>query len=452
MERLNGKRPSAERALLATVVLGTMLAPLNSTMIAVALPRLIEEFDTDVTNISWLVTAYLIAMAALQPVAGKLGDRLGRRPLMLGGLAYFGLASLSATIAPNLPVLVFLRVQQAIAGALILPNGAALVREVVPAQRRAAGFGLVSAAASLTAAAGSPLGGFLIGIFGWRAIFYVNLLLVLPALLLGWQTIPWHHAEKGTRPFDLVGVVLLPAILAGTAGLLTQNHRSNTVLLLAFGSAVLVGVIALFLWHEKRHPDPVLPLRFFRHRAFASANGAVALSNLAMYVTLLALPLLLSHRKGWTSVEVGLVLAALSAAIVVGAPLGGRLADHFGRRWPTVSGLALFTLGLLPLALSSGQIGLPMLLVGLGLAGAGLGIALAGLLTAAVESLEPWEAGVASGVFSTSRYLGSIAGVSMLASLLSPMRSDVGGFGAVFLMVVVAALLSTLVSLGLHDR
>ena len=137
LESLAAVSSSAERALAITVALATMLAPLNSTMIAVALPHVIAEFGADIASAGWLVTAYLIVMAALQPVAGKLGDRLGRRYLILGGVAWFGLASLGAATATRLSALLFFRVQQAIAGAVALPNGAALLREVVPAERRA---------------------------------------------------------------------------------------------------------------------------------------------------------------------------------------------------------------------------------------------------------------------------------------------------------------------------
>jgi MFS family permease len=125
--------PAAERVAVIAEALTTMLAPLNSTMIAVALPHVMAEFGADVASVGWLVTSYLIAMAALQPVAGTLGDRLGRRRLILGGVAWFGVASLGAATASSLFTLLFFRVQQAVAGAIARPNGAALLREVVPA-------------------------------------------------------------------------------------------------------------------------------------------------------------------------------------------------------------------------------------------------------------------------------------------------------------------------------
>jgi EmrB/QacA subfamily drug resistance transporter len=434
---------------LATVALATMLAPLNSTMIAVALPRLMVEFGADLATSGWLVTAYLIAMACLQPVAGKLGDRFGRRPLIIGGLIYFGIASLGAATSANFSWLLFFRVQQAIAGAIALPNGAALVREVVPAQRRATRFGLVGAAVSLAAAAGPPLGGLLVELAGWQAIFYVNVALIAPALLLGLRALPARPARPAASGFDLRGGVLLLLVLAGTAGLLTQSRRVEEGGWLVLGGILLALLALFFIRCELRHPDPVLQPRFFLNPSFACANAAVALSNLAMYTTLLAVPILLAGQAGWSSASTGLVLTSMSATMVVLSPLGGRLSDRWGRRWPTVSGLALLALGLLLLGLAHSGPVLPVLVGGLGLAGIGLGLSSAGMQSAAVEAVHQREAGVASGIFSTSRYLGSIVGSSLLPLLCHP-GSGVEGFALVLLLVVGAALLSVGASAGLH--
>jgi len=168
-------RLPAETGILLTVALGTMLVPLNSTMIAVALPRLIADFDARLTSAGWLVTGYLIAMASLQPVAGNLGDRLGRRPLVLGGLVWFAIASLGAGLASSLPLLIGFRIQQGIAGALVFPNGIALLREIAPPGRLGSRLGLVMSALPLAAALGPLLAGGLLAFSGWRSIFLVNL-------------------------------------------------------------------------------------------------------------------------------------------------------------------------------------------------------------------------------------------------------------------------------------
>lgn len=443
LDRVALERPAAEGVVVAAVALATMLAPLNSTMIAVALPHVMAEFGADVTGVGWLVTSYLIAMAALQPVAGKLGDRLGRRRLILGGIAWFGVVSIGAATSAGLPSLLFFRVQQAIAGAIALPNGIALLRAVVPEERRAARFGLVGAAAALAAAAGPPLGGILVGFAGWRAMFCVNVLLILPALALGWWGIPASLPRKSSHPFDLIGAMLLPVGLIGIAGLLTYGPKSDPALALTLGLAFTV-LAATLLRRELSHPDPVLQPRLFGIRDFSAANAAIALSNLAMYSTLLAIPILLLRRTGWTSAEAGLVLAVMSLGMVIFSPVGGRLADRLGRRGPTVAGLSLLVLGLVPLALGGGAITTRALLAGLALIGVGIGLSSAGLQAAALEAVGAQDAGVASGLFSTSRYLGSIVGSGALGGFLGPARDGAAGFAGVFLMAGGAAFLSVL--------
>jgi EmrB/QacA subfamily drug resistance transporter len=442
----------AERPIVLTVALGTMLAPLNSSMIAVALPEVMDEFHVGLGRAGWLVTAYLIAMASFQPVAGKIGDRVGRRRLVLGGLMGFGLASLAATVAPSLGVLIALRVLQAVAGALIVPNGTALVRAGVPEGRRGGSFGLIGAAVALAAGVGPPFGGVLITAAGWRAVFYVNLLLVLPAVAIGWRWLPRDRTTAARNPFDVLGAIMLPVILTVAVGLLMFTTHGRISLVLVVGVPMVMMIATMFLWWELKHPDPVLQPRLFRRRAFAAANGGIALANLAMYTVLLAVPLLLASRRESSTLQAGLVLTALTAAMIVVSPLGGRLADRFGRRLPTIAGLAFLTLGAVPMAVAGAEIRLPPLVVGLMLVGAGIGIAMPGLQSTAVESVSREEAGAASGIYSTSRYLGSIVGSAILAGLVGAGRSDADGLGSVFVIVLMGGALATVVGLGLRAR
>ncbi len=437
-----------ERALIACIALSTMLAPLNSTMIAVALPAIMADLRVDVASAGWLITSYLVAMAAFQPVAGKLGDRWGRRWFVLGGLTLFGVASVGAALASSLPLLLLFRLLQAFGGAIVVPNGTALVRDSVGPARRGARFGMIGAATSFAAASGPPLGGFLVAVAGWRAIFSINAPVVLAAFALGLWSIANVSSSKRRAPFDLAGAVLLTVVLAGTSTLLRQGS-ARQIPLTAFAAICIAGAALLLVRREARHPDPVVGTRFFRARSFAAASGAVATSNLAMYTTLLALPIMLLGKPGWTSERIGLVLVGLSGASVVIAPLGGRLADRYGRRKPVVVGLALSTIGMFVLALSGAGAHPFVLLGGLALAGVGLGTSSAGMQTAAVEAVEPHETGAAAGIFSTSRYAGSIVGASLLPSLLT---LSGGGFRAISLLAVASAALATVLGLGIRDR
>lgn len=434
------------------VALTTMLAPLNSTMIAVALPRITRAFDSELAVTGWLVTGYLIVMASIQPVAGKLGDRFGRRWFMLGGLLYFAVASLGAATAANLPLLIFFRLQQALAGALALPNGTALVRELVSKERRASRFGMIGAVISLAAAGGPPLGGLLVKLGGWQAIFFVNLVFILPALLLGSRIkFPPRIKSPSPPPFDHWGALSLAVILVGVAWLNIGGGRLELDVLVWIGAALL-ALGGLFVHRTLTHPDPVLQIRFFRSPTFVATAGGVCLSNFAMYTTFLSMPVLLPARFGWGEAGVGLALTTLFASNIALAPLGGWLADRWGRRWPTVAGMLCLGLGLLPLALAGGQVALSVLLGGLAVAGVGVGLSSAGLQSSAVESVAAKDAGVASGVFSTSRYLGSIVGSSVLAGMVGTTQDPLRAIGLVFVLVTIAAFAAMALCVMIQDR
>lgn len=391
--------PSApsDKAVLAAVALSGTLLPLNSTMLAVALPDIASGVGGGVAASSWLVTSYVVAMATLGPFAGRLGDRLGRRRVLLWGLLAFAAASAAAGLAPSLELLIAARLGQAIAGSLVFPNAMALLRDALPAGRRAAGFGLLGSAIGVAAAVGPALGGVLVGALGWRAIFLVNVPVVAAALVLSLRALP------GAPP-------------AG-ACVHTAGARPR--------------------W------DWAQPLRV---PAFGAATAAVGLSNLAMYGTLLAVPVVLAGRPGWSAADAGLALAMMSVAMIAVAPLGGRLADRRGHRLPAAGGLALLTVAAAMLtAMGAGPsaFGLAAALL---LGGVGLGLSGAALQTAAIEAVEPRHAGVAAGLYSTGRYSGSIVAALLLAALLGHGAVHAAAF---FAVTAVAAGASALLALRL---
>jgi EmrB/QacA subfamily drug resistance transporter len=436
----------ADRRIVLTVVLGSMLVPLNSTMIAVALPRIIADFGSRLTSAAWLVTGYLIAMASLQPVAGKLGDQLGRRPLVLGGLACFAVASLGAGLAPSLPLLTAFRIVQAVAGALVFPNGLALLRELAPPGGLGRRLGLIIATLPLAAAVGPLLAGVLLAVGGWRAIFVVNLPLLVAPLALGIRAIPRSRPRSDAAQFDVAGALLLSALLVAAAWALNRGLGMADGIAAA---ALACTASALFAVQELRHPRPVVELRLFRNGHFLAANCGVALSNLAVYVTLFALPLLLSRTAGWTGARIGLVLTTmtLTTTTFASSPVGGNLADRRGARLPAVAGLTLMTACLAPLALGASHLAGVALVAALVGVGTGMGLASVPLQVAALEAVDASMTGFVSGMFSTSRYLGSITGISLLAGPLAPAATGFGGFGTLFAVVTATAGASAAASL-----
>lgn len=447
----DGPGARAPTGVLIAVSLGAILAPLNSTMIAVALPEIVEEFGSDLTTAAWLVTGYLIVLAAMQPVLGKVGDRFGRRTLMLLGLVVFGVASLGAALAPSLGALIGFRLLQAVGAGITLPNGVAVIREAFSESRRASAFGLIAAALGTAAAVGPAFGGLVVAAGSWPSIFYANVPIVAAALFTVWRFVPRARPDRPTARFDLIGALVLAGGTGALALLITEGGAQLGPGWLALAVAGLALVALLFVLYERSHDDPVVSPRLFRIRAFAAASLGVALSNLAFYTMIIATPIILVTELGWSSASTGFALTLLSGPLIVLAPLGGRLADRVGRRAPTVLGHALATVGLVPLTLT-GQPGAALLLACMGVAGMGFGLTFASLQAAAVDAVSSSEAGVASGIYSTSRYLGSIVGSAVLASLLIVETDAVGGIRDVAIMVTAAAFLSTVVAAGIPGR
>jgi EmrB/QacA subfamily drug resistance transporter len=442
------------RLLLITIAAGTALAPLNSTMIAVALPDIQRAVDASVTATAWLVTIYLITMAVGQPIGGRLGDQLGRRPVYLVGLAWFAIASLGCALAPGLGWLIAFRVMQALAGTLIFPNGAALVREAFPAERRGLAFGMVGLSASVAAASGPPIGGVLAHAFGWSSIFWVNLPLIALIAALAWRTLP---ARSGPAPvrgrLDFGGIGLMAAALG--AVMLTPTLLNVDRPALAAGM-VLAGLAATwaFLRWERRVATPIVDLGLFRSRHFAAACASILLGNLVMYTTLLAIPLYLEHARGESASRTGLMLGAMSMLAALATPIGGRWSDRQGRWQPAVAGALIACAGtfLVGLALLAGTS--PLLVGALAVMGLGLGIAGAPVQAASVESVPAAQAGSASGIYSTSRYVGSVAGTSALALVFAsePDPGDTGRFVALFMVLGVVAIAGIVANSRVAER
>jgi MFS family permease len=211
-------------------------------------------------------------------------------------------------------------------------------------------------------------------------------------------------------------------------------------------------MFAILLKLELAHPSPVFQPRFYKIRGFAAPSVSVGTSNLAMYSLLLVIPLLLTARGGFTELEIGLILTSLSVGMALLTPLGGYMADRLGRRTPVVIGLAITTAGTLPSALLGSEISIIPLIIGLGLVGIGIGISGPGGRTSAVESIPTKDAGAASGTYSTSRYMGSIIGSSILAGLIGVDCSNTDGIDLVFIVVAISAAIAVVSALFMHPR
>lgn len=422
-------------------------------MIAVALPELRDEFNISHAAIGWLVSAYLIAMAVAQPAGGRLSDQLGRKRVYRIGLLAFLACSLAATFAPTFEVLVIFRTGQAISGAVLIPNGMAMLRESVPVGSLGRINGLNGALIGTSAAIGPLLGAGLLALGSWRFLFLMNVPVVAVALLLLiW--LPYEDSPTEGRPeLDLRGLALFAAVLVIATFLLGSLRSERELAVLAVAVAMLILFGAGFIWSQVVAHLPLVHWKLFRERAFVGAATSVMLFNLVMYTTLLTIPFFIREVQGGTATRSGLLLGAMSVLMAVVAPISGRMSDAIGRRWPALLGSVLALAASLVLFFGLEEdVSFWYLAVGLSLLGVGVGLGFGSASTAAIESAPKALAGSAAGTNSMMRYVGSIIGVGILAGVLNTDASipGVDTFRVIMGLVAMFAALSIISASQIH--
>ena len=438
--------------LVMTAALGSMLAPLNSTMIAVALPGIREAFDVSHSQVGWLITAYLITMAVAQPVGGRLADQIGRGPTFRFGLIAFLAFSLAAFAAPSFLALVFLRTGQALTGAVVIPSGMAMLRSASGEHRFGEAVGFLGAVIGLSAAAGPVIGGAILELGSWRLIFLMNIPLVVMAL--GFQALLGYKEEPASQrlSLDLRGALALAGVLVLITFFLSSTGAAS-VFELAIAGLALAVISAFFVRGQLGSKTPVAEWRLFKNRSFAAATGFILLSNMVMYTTLLSTPFFIKEVQGRGESAAGVLLASMSIFMALLAPMAGRFSDRHGRRLPTmIGGAAQIAAALVLLIGISEGASLIFLAASLALLGLGIGLGTGPSTTAAVEAAPRDSAGIAAGTVSMTRYFGSIVGAGILGSFLS--QGDPTGvavFRILFGGMIGIAVLATIFASQIHD-
>lgn len=422
---------------------GAILVPLNSTMLAVALPSVMGEFGVGAATVASLVTLYLGAVAIALPASGSLGDRFGHRRLFLIGVAAFALASALAATATSFEVLALARVLQAVSGAFVSTSSVALLRAMAPADRRGSAFGLFDMLVSTSAAVGPLIGGLLVAGFGWRSLFVVAVpVAIFAAVAVGAVVRPRSVGPPATdrpvvpRPIDLPGLgilaVFLVSLLLGLRGL----EGGGPVVVAILAAPVILVVFVLI---ELRTEHPAVDPRLFASRSFAAAVVGVFGTTVILHATLVLVPLLVERIQGGDAQTSGFVLLGISALGAIAAPIGGRRSDVVGRRQPAVIGTVATIVGLAALWLVAPQASTLVLGLLLALVGFGMGMAGSPRQTAALETIEPERVGMAAGTYLAGRYLGGALGATLAGAVLGGTVTAAGvstGFGILAVVAV----------------
>jgi EmrB/QacA subfamily drug resistance transporter len=405
----------------AAIVLAMLPAVLDQTILATALPTIAGELGR-LSDVSWVVTAYVVAAAASTPLWGKLGDRHGRKLLLEISLGLFLATSALCGAAQDITLLIAARAVQGIAAGGLMTLAMATVGDLVSPRERGRYQGYIAATFAVATVIGPLLGGVLVESASWRWVFYVNLPLGLLALAGLSLRLPAPPAEGSDRPLDTSGAALLAGatsafMLACVWGGSRYAWDSATILGL-IAAAVLLGT-ALVL-RERRAADPIVPLDLLRTRPVAVASVALFLATASLFAINVFVPLFLQATTGATPTEAGLLLVPAMLGITVSTNLAGRSISKTGRykRFP-VAGLALMTVGLVLLAALAGE--RSRTATGIGLAVFGLGFGMVGqvLIVAVQNSVERRQLGVAMATTSFFRALGGAVGAAALGAIFA---------------------------------
>lgn len=404
-------------AVLTVLVIGTFLAPLDSSIVNMALPAIAAHFGERLSSVGWVTTAFLLTSAALLLSMGRLGDMWGLRRIYVGGLVVFAMGSAACALSPSLNFLIGARVFQAVGGAMLFAAAPALIAKGFPAGQRGRALGYISVSVSAGLMTGPALGGLLVGTFGWPAVFLLNVPLALGVAIVSWRLLPYECSTWGR--FDLLGALLAgAALLMFLLGLGAAEHSSSFSVEVWLPLAAAIVLISAFVAWEDHFPEPMVDLGLFRSRAFTAGVSAGTLAYLSLFSVTFTMPFYLLRVQGMDPRAAGLLLTATPIVLALVSPVAGRLADRKGSRMLATAGIATMSLGLVVLSfLVPGSSPLHVV-AGLLIVGSGMALFQAPNTVAILRSTPPSRVGVGSAFVAEARNVGMAIGVALTAAIL----------------------------------
>ena len=414
------KRIAVSPWMLASLALSMMLAALGTSAANVGLPTLTAAFDASFQDVQWVVLAYLLSVTTLVVGAGRLGDKIGRRRVLLGGLLLFSLASLACGIAPTLPLLIAGRVMQGAGAAVMMTLSMALVGNSVAKSQTGRAMGLLATMSAVGTAAGPTLGGVLIAWAGWRAIFLVNVPLGILTLLVALRSLPGDRprATSANVVFDGMGTLLLATTLGAYGLAMTIGQGRFGALNAALASLALVS-LSLFAFVETKVSSPLVRPAMMHDPVLRAGLLSSALVSTVIMGTLVVGPFYLTRTLGLAPVAVGAVLSIGPIVAALAGMPSGRLSERFGPQHTAVFGLAGMAAGCLLLSITRAAWGIPGYVASVVVITAFYALFQTANNTAVLENVAPDERGVVSGMLNLSRNLGLVTGASAMGAVFS---------------------------------
>jgi DHA2 family methylenomycin A resistance protein-like MFS transporter len=434
---------------LAATSLGFSLIILDVTVVNVALERVQADLAMTLSGLQWVANAYTLVFASLLLTGGALGDRLGAKQVFIGGSALFTLASLTCGLAPDAATLVASRLVQGIGAALCLPTALALLNIAFPdAVGRARAVGIWAGMGGLALAAGPVVGGVLVEMIGWRAIFLINLPLGALAIWAAAREAPSAPRHTG-RGIDLPGQLLGILALGGLTIALIEGHELGWQHPLVLGGFVLALVAGgFFILVEARSANPMLPLSLFANRTVAAGSLVGLLNNFGYYGLLFILSLFFQSAKGYSPLMTGLAFLPMTASVTLVNLAAGRLTARFGARPPMVIGQAIAAVAYLSMAGIDAGTPYWIMAIPLLIAASGTALSVPAMTAAVLGAADRKRSGIAAGAFNAARQIGGMIGVSVVGALAAAGGAELGAnISLAFILAGSASLAASLLSL-----
>jgi len=395
------------------------MVTLDNLVVTTALPSIRVDLHATLAQLGWTVNAYTLAFAVLLLPAAALGDRLGRRRTFAGGLALFTVASAASALAPSSAALIAARAVQGAGAAVVAPLSLTLLSQAFPAGRRGLALGIWSGVSGLGVALGPLAGGAVVEGISWHWIFWLNVPVGLVLVPLAATRLTESFGPG--RRLDLPGLALagggLPGLVLGIVKAADYGWTSGRVLGSAIAGLVLLG--AFVAW-ELRAPEPMLPMRFFRSRAFSATGGVSIAMYFGTFGSVFLLAQFFQTVQHYSPLQAGIRTLAWTGMTMLVAPIAGVLSDRVGSRPLMALGLTLQSVALAWLALvSTPTVPYVQLVVPFAMAGAGMALVFAPAANAVLSSVRTEEAGQASGATNTLREIGGVLGVSVLSTVFA---------------------------------
>jgi len=424
-----GKKQTHPNLILAICCMSLLVVGMDVTIVNVALPSIQRDLHATVSGLQWILDAYTLVIASLLMLAGSVSDRVGRRRVFQFGLLFFAAGSLLCSLAHTIGQLVAFRALQGLGASMLNPVALSIIANAFPEPKsRARAVGVWGAVAGASLALGPVIGGALTQSVGWRSIFWINLPICLTAVVLAARFVPESKAPRA-RAFDPIGQVLVFVGLASLNYAVIEGPHAGWQSSRILGLFVTSGAaLALFLFYEPRREQPLLDLRFFRSVPFSSAAllAVCAFASFAGFLFLNAL--YLQQVRGLSAFHTGLCTLPLAIAMMVCAPLSGRLVGHHGPRPSLLAAGVGFLLSTWMLTRLTVSTPLVLIMVAYVLFGVGLGMVNPAITNSAVAGMPLAQAGVAAAIASTGRQVGAALGVAVAGTVVTASRGKGSDF------------------------